>query len=286
MVLRRQRPVVLVAAALACTVALAAPAAASSGGASPGGAATAPTTAAPAPAPPAEPGSAEPGSFGGADAGGVASGGAAPGAPVASASANGITISARSAALLRRRSTVAGSAPLRLHEVRVEQLRNDGAWSEVATATVGADGSFHATWRPRSIGPQRLRAVAAGGAMRAADAPPQVAVTVYRPAMATWYGPGSYGTKTACGVRLRKTTIGVAHRTLPCGTQVELYYRGRTLVVPVIDRGPFAAGRSWDLTKATHAALGGDDGLIAVGALRLQVPRMATPFKAPPIRQR
>ena len=53
-------------------------------------------------------------------------------------------------------------------------------------------------------------------------------MTVYPSAIATWYGPrGARAERTACGVSLTQTTLGVAHRTLPCGTRVELYYRGR-----------------------------------------------------------
>jgi rare lipoprotein A (peptidoglycan hydrolase) len=48
----------------------------------------------------------------------------------------------------------------------------------------------------------------------------------------------------------------VANRKLPCGTPVTLYYHGRTIVVPVIDRGPYANHANWDLTMATGAALG------------------------------
>jgi peptidoglycan hydrolase-like protein with peptidoglycan-binding domain len=73
---------------------------------------------------------------------------------------------------------------------------------------------------------------------------------------ATWYGPGFYGNRTACGAVLRETTIGVAHRSLPCGTKVTLAYHGHTLVAPVIDRGPYARGYVFDLTGATAEALG------------------------------
>ena len=55
---------------------------------------------------------------------------------------------------------------------------------------------------------------------------------------------------------LRKPTLGVANRKLPCGTQVAIYYRGRAVVVPVIDRGPYANKANWDLTMATGRALG------------------------------
>jgi rare lipoprotein A len=50
--------------------------------------------------------------------------------------------------------------------------------------------------------------------------------------------------------------IGLANRTLRCGESVAVYYHGRTLVVPVIDRGPYANGADWDLTEATGKALG------------------------------
>src|SRR3954469_24579899 len=56
-----------------------------------------------------------------------------------------------------------------------------------------------------------------------------------RPAGATWYGPGLYGNGTACGQTLRPGTIGVAHRTLPCGTTVKINYHGHSLVTNVID---------------------------------------------------
>jgi hypothetical protein len=73
---------------------------------------------------------------------------------------------------------------------------------------------------------------------------------------ATWYGPGLYGRRTACGLRLRLSTLGVAHRTLPCGTPVVFYYRGGFETVPVIDRGPYARGVRWDLTAAAARRLG------------------------------
>ena len=50
--------------------------------------------------------------------------------------------------------------------------------------------------------------------------------------VATWYGPGFFGERTACGKTLRRKTIGVAHRTLPCGTKVTLKYRGRYVQGP------------------------------------------------------
>ena len=73
---------------------------------------------------------------------------------------------------------------------------------------------------------------------------------------ATWYGPGLYGNRTACGKRLRRGTLGVAHKSLPCGTPVTFYRGGRFVTVPVIDRGPFRHGVAWDLTAAAAHRLG------------------------------
>jgi len=77
-----------------------------------------------------------------------------------------------------------------------------------------------------------------------------------RSAGATWYGPGLYGNGTACGQTLRPGTIGVAHRTLPCGTTVKFSYHGHTLVTQVIDRGPYTEGNDFDLTNGARLALG------------------------------
>jgi peptidoglycan hydrolase-like protein with peptidoglycan-binding domain len=74
--------------------------------------------------------------------------------------------------------------------------------------------------------------------------------------VATWYGPGLYGNRTACGQTLEPKTVGVAHKHLPCGTKVTFSYRGRYLTTKVIDRGPFANGASWDLTNGAADKLG------------------------------
>jgi rare lipoprotein A len=77
-----------------------------------------------------------------------------------------------------------------------------------------------------------------------------------RVAGATWYGPGLYGNNTACGQTLRPNTIGVAHRSLPCGTPVKFVHQGHAVVTTVIDRGPYVAGIKWDLTNGARLALG------------------------------
>ena len=97
-----------------------------------------------------------------------------------------------------------------------------------------------------------------GGA--SASPPPsdsgQASAANYKPVKATWYGPGLYGNQLACGGKLTHHTLGVAHKSLPCGTKVALRYHGRTVVVPVVDRGPYARGVSYDLTAATAKKLG------------------------------
>ncbi len=75
--------------------------------------------------------------------------------------------------------------------------------------------------------------------------------------IATWFGPGFFGKKTACGQTLTPGVIGVANRTLPCGTLVKVAYHGRALTVPVLDRGPYShIGADWDLTAGAAQALG------------------------------
>jgi rare lipoprotein A len=106
-------------------------------------------------------------------------------------------------------------------------------------------------------------ACAASGASALADttgatggASPAPATTkVHKTGIATWFGPGFYGQQTACGQMLTPAVIGVANRTLPCGTLVRVTYRGHALVVPVLDRGPYANHADWDLTAGAAQAL-------------------------------
>ncbi|HEY7132183.1 MAG TPA: septal ring lytic transglycosylase RlpA family protein [Candidatus Limnocylindrales bacterium] len=74
----------------------------------------------------------------------------------------------------------------------------------------------------------------------------------------SWYGPGFYGKRTACGYAMTESLRGVAHRTLPCGTKVTFRNpdNGRTVTARVIDRGPYVSGRTWDLTGGLCKALG------------------------------
>ncbi len=85
--------------------------------------------------------------------------------------------------------------------------------------------------------------------------------------LASWYGPGFYGNRTACGQTFTPELLGVAHLTLPCGTALTLTYGGRSIRVTVIDRGPYVAGRALDLSNATKLALDCPD----LCTLRMQI---------------
>ena len=169
-----------------------------------------------------------------------------------------------------------GTAPAG-NAVTVERFDGEAkAWTPAARATAAADGTFSAGWRPPAAGRTRLRAVLARDAS-ASSFSQEVAVTVYRRALATYYGPGFYGRRTACGHTMSRKLIGVAHKTLPCGTQVAVRYGSRSLVVPVVDRGPYRRGTSYDLTSATATALG-FPGLARIGAVALrELPRTPAP---------
>jgi rare lipoprotein A len=145
--------------------------------------------------------------------------------------------------------------------VTIERLDAEtAAWLPIATATIADDGAYLARWRADVTGRLTTRATVArppeAGAALALAAPLETTLTVYRPATATWYGPGFYGRTTACGLRMTRKLLGVAHRKLPCGTQVAFTYKGKAITVPVVDRGPFKRGRRWDLTSAAATALG------------------------------
>jgi rare lipoprotein A len=134
-------------------------------------------------------------------------------------------------------------------------------WTTLTHGRTGATGryklSYHAT-----IGTNRmLRVLFAGDAANARASAAAGTVTVYQPAIASWYYDA--GLQTGCGFNAR---YGVANKTLPCGTKVQLRYGGRTVMATVDDRGPYVAGRTWDLGQSTRAALGFNAGVGTVWA--------------------
>lgn len=181
-----------------------------------------------------------------------------------------VTVVARLAGRSRRHVLGAGAVRVRgqlLPRLRGRklslQVRTDGRWRTVDRTRTRAGGRFKASFKPRRPGVYRLRVRFPGDGVAAGTSDGLRRVHVYRPGHASWYGPGLYGNSTACGGALHAGRLGVAHRYLPCGTRVTFRYRGRTVTAPVIDRGPFAAGREWDLTAATKHRLGfGDVGTV------------------------
>jgi rare lipoprotein A len=137
---------------------------------------------------------------------------------------------------------------------RLVLIKVDG--KKVKTVHSEEDGSFRAHWRASHTGVFEAKAIAGDSQVARTARSQGTRVNVYRPAAASYYGPGLYGNGTACGKTLTPSTVGVAHRTLPCGARVTLRYQGRTVTVPVIDRGPFSGSREYDLTAATKAKLG------------------------------
>ncbi len=103
--------------------------------------------------------------------------------------------------------------------------------------------------------------VAVAGVESAPAAPATIAPRVQSDAivLASWYGPGFYGNRTACGQVYTPELLGAAHRTLPCGTTLTLTFGSRTVIVTVIDRGPYIAGRTIDLSNASKLVLGYTD---------------------------
>jgi hypothetical protein len=180
--------------------------------------------------------------------------------------------------VLKVRGTMPGAARRRIILQRLDPRRG---WRTIARARVRTSERFAVRWRPDLSGRVDLRAVVLRrrGA-EAASSVPVATVVVYRPARATYFGPGLFGRQTACGPMLTPDLHGVAHRSLPCGTRVAIMYGRREITVPVVDRGPFAAGYSWDLTQATADALG-FTGAGAIGYVREASRRPTTSAGSP-----
>lgn len=143
------------------------------------------------------------------------------------------------------------------------QRRAGHGWHTVAKSRTRRNGAFRLRFTPRRASSAVLR-VRFGG--KQGFATRRVGrLKVYRHALASWYGPGLYGNKLGCGGTLTASTLGVAHKSLPCGTRLSVRYSGRSVRVPVIDRGPYVGDREFDLTRATKERIGfGSTGRIQV----------------------
>lgn len=92
----------------------------------------------------------------------------------------------------------------------------------------------------------------------AAEAPSEPARESDQQGLASWYGPGLHGRRTASGERFDRYELTAAHRTLPFGSRVcvRSAVTGKTVVVRINDRGPFSGGRVIDLSQAAAQELG------------------------------
>jgi rare lipoprotein A len=149
-----------------------------------------------------------------------------------------------------RRASVTGTVQPRTAGVVASlQIHRRGRWRTIDRDRTSASGRY--VLRDRLRRPQSVRArVLVSGVGRSLGR-----LNVYRPAYASWYGPGLYGNKLGCGGRLSPGRLGVAHRSLPCGSRLTLRHGVRTVRVRVIDRGPYVSGREFDLTEATARRL-------------------------------
>jgi len=116
------------------------------------------------------------------------------------------------------RGLVAGPAGQRVY---VERTVGNG-WKRVGKAVTRSGGRFRVTFPARNLGRMKVRAVARNGAQSETRSS-----FVYRRTFASYYGPGLYGNKLACGGTLTPSTIGVAHKSLPCGTKVRFQRRAQ-----------------------------------------------------------
>jgi len=147
-------------------------------------------------------------------------------------------------------------APAKAGRKVVLQVRTRKGWKTAKRGITRAGGKFRMKWRAPGPGRYRLRVKFRGDRTATAASAKSWRVNAYRGGHASWYGPGLYGNPLGCGGTLNAGTVGVAHKTLPCGTKVTFRYRGRSVAARVIDRGPYVGGREWDLTAALKHKLG------------------------------
>jgi rare lipoprotein A (peptidoglycan hydrolase) len=156
-----------------------------------------------------------------------------------------------------KRTAVRGSVAPGVRGITVSlQVRRPSGWKPIDRDRTDAAGRYKLRERLRRTGSAKVRVRVAGGPGVAPGKRVIGRLNVYRTTYASWYGPGFYGNRTGCGGTLRYGQLGVAHKTLPCGTMVTFRRGSKSVRVPVIDRGPYVGGREYDLTAATAARLG------------------------------
>lgn len=150
------------------------------------------------------------------------------------------------------RGTVVAAGPGR--PVALQASHGHG-WRTVDRSSTFGTGQYRFRLRTHAVGSWRMRVAVSGTPVQAGATRAAGRLNVYRQAFASWYGPGFWGGHLACGGTLEPGTLGVANKSLPCGSWMTLRHGSHTVRVQVIDRGPYVAGREFDLTAATRARL-------------------------------
>jgi rare lipoprotein A len=172
-----------------------------------------------------------------------------------------VEVAAQLSATGRQRDVLAGDVvrvggrllPGRAGRTVALQGHSGTGWQTLAHARTGDRGGFAVHYTPAAPGmSRRLRVLFKGDRGNARSVDAAGAMSVYEASVASWYDDGG---STACGFH---AGLGVAHRTLRCGTKVRLRHAGHTVTATVDDRGPYVGGREWDLNQNTAAALGFD----------------------------
>jgi len=88
--------------------------------------------------------------------------------------------------------------------------------------------------------------------------PAPLVVTGVQVGVASWYGPGFHGNRTASGEIYDQHELTAAHPSLPHGTRARVtnLVNGRSVEVRINDRGPFVGGRAIDLSYAAARVVG------------------------------
>jgi rare lipoprotein A (peptidoglycan hydrolase) len=106
-----------------------------------------------------------------------------------------------------------------------------------------------------------------------------------RVTLASWYGPGFVGQRTASGEVYRRDDLTAASRSLPLGTRVKVtnLNNGRAVVVRINDRGPYVHGRGIDLSQRAAERIGlNHSGVARVSVARLDATASAAPMPVGP----
>ncbi len=166
-----------------------------------------------------------------------------------------------SVSVLSRRTHVRAGRPVRVagrvrpavagRLVVLQRVRGH-RWVTIDRAHTTARGRYVLRYRTRASlsAPLRVRVARAPGATRRTRRIGRI--EAFRPALASWYGEGQ---ALACGGHMTPNMMGVAHKSLPCGTRITVRYRGRQVRVRVVDRGPYSGAREFDLGPGVRSAL-------------------------------